>query len=639
MQRLFDSRVLLGLGIATGAVLGRVAPVGASGEVPVSSPIRLYGLAVGSNPTELFSASDLQLMADRFEIVSGLDGWGYQFPGAIDSLRALDPDVTVLTYWEAMGVQGNAARLAEIDLEEPAFIHSGDPASLTAIEHDGQTLITFRQDARHRTLHQNYAPPGVEAYVVEFAASQDDVFMPLGAPVLETGQFIYQVNDDVVDPQRVYRVRTRLLDGSEVNYSWTASVDPTVTTRISSGCVFGSGQMSVICYGDCPADPADVVLEADLDNDRQFEPSESFAFTNVEDLPDGGRCYSGQVAPFGVRFSYRIAVTGSSITRLPAEGAYQISTYNNRIQMRHTGSYLVWPDNKMWMFLSTQRLSDALSAGYNGMKLDFVLDTLDQHWTATGVPPDWQGTADTRIRDGIKELLISLHAQEPSALLSIQGYFVAADSSSHFENLAHADVGEIEYFAVGNFPSATTLQANTGEAFEAVWQTRAQGRTCAVFYRTDLSNYVGRLKGLAAYLLVMDEHVLLDFETVAVGGSFVYLPEWDVPLGEPTAIVNDWGDLMDPSGQPLLSREFESGLVVFNTHPTDAVTIELGESMYRLSVSGGLAPSVGGDGQAQYTAVRTVTLDPQEPAILVRNRPSIAASFDPHDFVLSHSYD
>jgi hypothetical protein len=607
-----------------------------------------------------FTEEETLVMATRFEVISGLDGHGYDFPGAIDDVRALNPDITVLSYWEAMGVQAVGSRMAAVDLEEDVFIHSADPASLVAVAHEGHTVLWFVQDARGRRQHQYHDPPGVSEYLVEVASSADGPFSLVGDPIPDLGPDFYRFEDDVVDPNRVYRVRSRLFSGEVVDYSWTISVDPDAPATIAAARMFSDGSMTALCYGDCPANPAGLRVDIDLDNDHVYSVGESFAFDVAEPYEDGSMLYTGTAtSPIVAGFrkldimkrgtppprrvvrtrqrqivdttpqpestglcGHRIVKVDSPEVCAPLSGSYQTGLYNNRVQMRLHGSYLVWPNHPTWMALVTQRLADALAAGYDGLRLDTALDTLELHWSATGLPPDWAGEEDPRIADAMDELLATLAAHEPNAILTINGFFSVRDPNSFYQYLNHVDGGDFEFFGIGQpFPSeGHDLLWNTAAAVEAIWQTRAQGRWAVAVAGAAVDNVIGRLKSFAVYLLVADEGVFFYNEIGFACQDVVYLPEWDVPLGPPVRSVDGWEDLLDPRGDLLLSREFENGWVFFNPDASRD-TLDFDPPMYRLSVTGGLSTLLGGDGVAHYTPVDTITLDHGDEAILVIDVP------------------
>ena len=111
----------------------------------------------------------------RFDLIAGLDGHGYNFPGAIDRFREIGGSTPVLCSASTMDIQAdvtNDTRFASINRHEQAFFHSADPASLRAIRMGGSVDLWFKPDARHRVLDDYNDAPRVKEYVVEYATAE-----------------------------------------------------------------------------------------------------------------------------------------------------------------------------------------------------------------------------------------------------------------------------------------------------------------------------------------------------------------------------------------------------------------------------------------------------------------------------------
>ncbi len=581
---------------------------------------QIFSLVVRQRPNHglWFTPAEFEAMASRYAVAAGLDGHGYNFPGPVGSLKALNPDVIALAHWDAMTVGIGDDRYRPSDIHESIFIHSAEPACLVPAVDDGVTKIWFRQDSRARLLNFTYVPPGVIEYLVEYAPTEDGPWTQLGSPINEYGAKIYTITDPVVDPNRFYRVRSRLGDGSLVDYSWPVAIDASATTTLAAGYINTGGAMHVRCYGDCPEDPADLRIDADLDNSHTFSFGERFYFDTLTTLLDGSKVYTGTldspIADF--LYNYRIVLETDPAVTEPREGAYQRGDINNRIQMRSFGSAYIWPNNTIWMNQTIQRLTDALAIGYDGIRLDFTFDSMDLFWAATGEPLNYS-PGDTVIRDQMIELLTALKAAHPTALVSINGLFTVVDPANFDTFTDIVDIGEVEFFAIGNDRASPELQTNTGQGMQAVFDLRAKDRMILLDSGVNVANLLGRMRTFGLYLLVSGEGVFFYTQTDNFLNDVVYLPEWDVQLGDAVREVTSFADLADSRDPALLSREFERGWVLFN-NSGDPVTIDLGEELWSLSMTGGLHEIVGGDGQAIYTPVTEVTLGAAEVAILVR---------------------
>jgi hypothetical protein len=606
------SLVLLAAGAAAGEPDGR------------HTPVHMVGIINRQKPeppgTPWFSPGELEVIAQRYEVVCGLDGHGYNFPGALPQVLARNSTVEALAYWEAMAVGGS--RLAAVDLDEDNFLHSGDPASLTATVHNGETLLFFLQDGRGRVQDYWYTPPGVIEYVVEVATQPGRPFTQLGSAIPDAGLSYYVAVDPVVSSQRVYRVRTRIAStGQLVEYSGEVSANPNATSTLAVGRLFDDGSACAVCYGDCPTDPVEVVIEADLDNDKVYQADERFPCTEYIELEDGGSMYTGFVGAPDVQdhISHRIVLAEDPAVRVPLAGSYQTGMYNNRIQMHKFGNYLVWPNREDWLNHTRERLDAVLASGYAGMRLDFVLDTLALPWSASGVLHDWQEN-DPRVRDAMAAFLATLRAEYPQARFDINGYFAQQHNASYWLYLPLVDGADFEFFAIGHQSMSPVLQYSTAEAVESIWLTRAMGRRAFALAGAHEENHEGRLNVLAIYLLAADEGTFLYNETDAGCQDVTWLPEWEAPLGDPLEDVDDWGDLLDTRGAALLARQFAHGEVLLNCD-NEPLTLTYNPKRYRLTVSGGLSKRVGGAGAATFEPVQQLTLGPDEGAVVLTSVP------------------
>lgn len=607
-----------------GAALAAAITGATTGETSPASPVRIFALIDRPKPeppAEWFSRLEYTVMAERFGRIAGPDGGGLDFPGPVDELTRRDPDATVLAQLDAMAVFPHDPRFAALDPVEDVFIHSADPASLTASMHGGRTVLWFRQDVRARQIAPGHTPPGVIYYAVEWSAGIGDPWMPLAA-VIENGEAFHRVEDPVVDLSRRYRVRARLADNSFVDYSGIVSVDPFAGTWIGVASLDRDGAMLVLAYGDAPADPSLVAIEADFDNDKVFGAGERLTLGAVEPAADGGMLYSGSTADPRVDrpLGFRAAIDD---VRLPEHGSYQIDPYNNRVQLRQTGALLLWPSHSAHVQQMIARLDEAMALGYAGMRLDNAFDTLEITWGATGVPPDWiVGSGDPRIVDGVEALLVAIGDHRPDAMLAVNGRWTVAAASSFFDRyMPHADAGDIEFFGIGDDPDSTVLQGDIGLSLAAVWTLRAMGRDAVCLAGATETNGVARIKALAMYLLCLGDGVWFYNEHGGAAEAVAHLPEWDVPLGPPVGETTGVGDLIDPHNPALLSRRFEHGRVVVN-NSLAAQPVDLGgQTVFRLAVTGGDSSLLGGDGLASYRPIATLTLASGEAAILIDRGP------------------
>jgi|GEM_PF-2997744 len=635
--RLPDLRVRRALrNIGTAVSVIAVCGSSAFGQAPAppESPVKLYGHMERMGPQWNYTEADLQFIADHFDVVVGLDGHSYDFPGVIGAFRQLNADTPVLCSWDTMAIQPTGERFAEVDVDESVFLHSADPGSLRVVRHNGQTIGWFRRDARAVQMHEFQEVLGVEEYIVEYSDSATGAFRALGAPIRENGSEFYRFVNSTTNTQRRYRIRSRLSGGSVVDYSWIAQANDGSSAQIALG-VMVPGIIAAVCYGDgCPTTAGDLILETDIDNDRVFGESdcsqaqgdalascERWPFQTVSAYGDGGLLYRGTInIPGDWRISYKVVHRTDPQVRCPLQGSYQRTGYNNRIQSLFH-SYLVWPDHPLWRSKIEQRLADCLAAGYDGMRLDFAFDTVDSQWIASGVPPDWTGPDDPRIADGVAGLLAELSASAPEATLVFNGFFSAANTRNYYRNLGEMDGAEFEFLGYGWDDLSTTLDPSTAAAMHGMWTTHQDGKWTVALAGHSPTNTTARLESLTLYLLLVHDNMYYFYSTDGPARNIPYFPEWDVPLGAPVSDLTAIADLVDPRGRALLSREFENGWVFFND-AARPVTVDLDGLYYLLSVTGGTSPEVGGDGAAHYTGIESLTIGANAAAIIVRQSPT-----------------
>lgn len=603
------------------------------------SPVQLFGLINRQNPATSISDDELALLSERYAAVSGLDGHGYNFPGAIASLRAIDAEMPVLCHTEAMAIQMDGGRYSQLDANENGFFHSADPASLRVLIHDGSTILWFKRDARAYSANGRYTAHGVLRYLVEAANAEEGPFELLSDSLIEDGSSYYYHQEAATDVSRFYRVRTQLGDLSEVVYSNPVQPDA-ATTSLGIVSMNRNGDFSVTCYGaDCPADAKDVVLQVDLNNNRVFDDGdctladgqttspdtcEREPATDRIVLGDGGVAYTGRLQRPTQKtlFSYRAILANVPTVVAPAEGrSYQVSGINNRLQMPSFGSLLVDPNDAVWRDQLEKRLLDCLDHGYNGMRLDFAFDSIDLPWIATGRAIDSELSRVAAIPTAVNSILDRLSVAAPTAILTFNGYYVATGQKPFFDSyLDSTDGADFEFFAFGFRRNATEIHSGTAEAAARILDVNRQGKWAIAVSRYEETNIAARLKSLTMYLLIAGDNVYYCCQTDRAGQNIPYFPEWDVPLGRPLAVLDELGALVDPRADRLFSRDFENGSVHYNAG-NQPIEIDLGETHHRLSVTGGLDPIVGGDGVAHYDPVTVLAIEPKDVAIVVHLLP------------------
>ncbi len=593
------------------------------------SPVRLMGEVNRMDPAVSISDAEMSVLATRYDFLAGLDGHGYQLPGAISRLRELNATLPVLCFADTMDILPNTGDdRAVMDLEEDAFFHSADPASLRVILGSGRAVLWFKQDARARYVHNYYTPPGVDYYVVESSGSAQGPWSSLGQPIHEdgigdlreeAGMAIYTFTDTAPSATKWYRVRSKIAGRvTPVAFSWPAQAEQ-ATEALPIVVLAPDGYFAVIYVGPHTPRSEDVILARDLNRNRVLGEDHELDAAESRIIESDYKLYYGEVNKPSWRTAYRAYLRQAPSVSVPLIGDSFTAqnSYNNRLQNKY-GAHLLKPDHGLWKDLMQARLERCLDSGFNGIRLDFTHDTLRPPWIANAPVSIREQETHARLPELVSDFLSSLGESAPEAAILFNGYFVTQDKNNYVEYLTHTHAADIEYFAFDS-PDSQTVLSNVFDAFEGIVQARFLGNAAIATVSTDRENTVSRMMSLALYLLIADE---LTFLWNAGDGSFQdipYFPEWDVPLGRAlVAPVQELSDILDPRG--VLRRDFENGVVFVNPEES-VVTLNLPELLFLLSVSGGYDPVLGGDGAATYTEVTQIELAGEKEAILVRRRP------------------
>ena len=585
---------------------------------PPSSPVQ----AVASVNRSQFSPLEWDALVNEFDMVIGLTAAGYDFPGRIDEFRAVNQTTPVLTYVELTGIQGGNIgddRYDQYDVVEDVFFHTAEPASLRVYNVSGGLAMTWIRDSRDRSGGA-YTAPGVEEYLIEKAPSETGPWSEAIAPFAEDGSFFHTVTLPGADTSAWYRIRSRLADDRIVDYAWPTQPDTSPTVIVSG--IFVGTTFSAVVYGpDAPTDPADLRLQVDVNRNRVWEPQEHVVATDRVSLGDGYWEYSGTTGSAVPTANYRFRLTNVSGVGAPADGeSYSPSRRNSRLQTRF-GAFIFKPDHPLAETIHTQRLHDALDAGYNGLHLDFAYDDMSPTWiSAADVVPREQAEADN-LPNSVRDLIGVLQADQPNAIIHFNGYFVAENPANFYAYLDEATGAAFEFFVFGFQHGVTEIHPSTTRSVDNIIETSHQRNKNSVAVTLEAAdNVVARLKALALYLVIAHEKIYFAY-TSTDHQSVDWYPEYRVPLGTPLIPTLDGSNHVHPSSPNVVFRKYTHGQVLFNLSETTPFVLDLPETHYRLSVTGGLDPIVGGDGRAFYVPVDRVTIAPRDGVILVTDPP------------------
>jgi hypothetical protein len=126
---------------------------------------------------------------------------------------------------------------------------------------------------------------------------------------------------------------------------------------------------------------------------------------------------------------------------------------------------------------------------------------------------------------------------------------------------------------------------------------------------------------LARHLLV--ERAGTSFSFAPSCTELSYFPEWEQPLGTPTQTVSSIRSLQVLVHQvqvlvhQVYARSFTNGIVMVNPKNTTSRPITLAQPYLEVVPTGGVVPSLGGDGQVELVPVMQIQLAPHTGVMLL----------------------
>lgn len=572
------------------------------------SPVRLISEMNRMNPQNTVTDQELSALTQH-DMIAGADGHGLNFPGIIEKIRELNSDIPVLCYGSVMQVMPDDSVdfMQRLDPNEDAFYHCGDPAGLYIIDKGNTHEVWFRQDARAVQYYQYYEPPGVVYYTLEGSISENGPWEYIQTISEDSNLFVepdipwYRVTSKEI--YSWYRLKTKLSDVDDpVPYSWPAEIRsqdiyfPIVQINPDfSGC-------TTLVVVDSEISPEDILFQVDVNHDREFDiETESMPFEEKIEHDVYIR-YNAvlpvQIAWIAIRIKYNENV--SPITVFPS--------YNNRLLTRYF-SQLVKPDNSIWYSIVSGRLSDALLADYDGIRLDFAYDNIELFWISSALVSDREKSHHDSLPSLVGQFLENLKTDYPDATIMFNGRFTVEDPANYFGYLSKVDGADFEYFMRRNI-----LQPDFVFHMISMLETCNRNKFAVMTVAPDKLDVDSRLKSLALYLLIINDRLFYNCVTNDWFGSVSYFPEYDIPLGNPLIKITTIYPLLDQRG--LLIRKFRNGEVYFNLRDIP-IEILLDHSCFLVGASGGYSEKLGGDGHLTYEEVSSITLQPLSEAILL----------------------
>lgn len=589
-----------------------VQPQSGTGHEQASSRSVFARLVYSINKGSQLSATDWRILIQHADLVFGLDGHGYEFPGYLARFRAAKPETPVYAFMTAMALQrvdDSDDRFKRLDRHEDAFLHCADPASLKVILSGGAARLFWVRDLRNSPSQGFSNPIGISEYVIETAATKEGPWTAAGTPVAESGRAYYQATIPA-SAAPWYRLRSRFKDSGELGlFSWPSRPDRSPTgfayVQLNPDMTFRVGM-----WGKGPEHPEDVVLE--WGNQERWGRATTASTRSA--TADGLTEYVGTVVtpPKSGAWVARIRDQKSGMTSMVLDPRRR----NNRIADRN-GAYLFKPDDQHVLAMFHERLAKMQKLKVTGLRLDFALDSYPA-WYVAAVPGG-EDAAYADIKPRVTALLKTLKASHPWCKLWINGISVPSAVTGIADYMTIVDGADCEFIGWSN--PADTSPFRDADMLDGVIGVAHKGdRPVACYALAGATNAEARLTSIARYWLVYRDNVYYQFTSLDNHQSVDYLPEFDLDMGEPDrSRLESRRDLIDGS---VYRRTFARGQAIYNPG-TSAVTVELGGSYYAVGLSGGHSLKQGGDGTVQFDGPRTTVVVPPKRGVIVVKEPKL----------------
>ncbi len=555
-------------------------------------------LGFSFNKARGLTGEEWSALTQYADLVLGLDGHGYDFPGLLDDFRAARPDVPLYCFVTAMAMQRqdiNDWRFKRLDHDETAFLHVGDPASFKAVIVNGKTRLFWVRDYRISPSSGYPNPPGVTSYQIESAPAKDGPWTGEGQPMPENGTAYYEARTSAADPNRWYRLRSRLADtGEYAAYSWPTRPDAAAVgftyMKVAQDLTFTAG-----IWGEGPQNPSSVVLEWG----RAGQWGYASIATAKGPTVDGVTEYTGRVTryPSSGHWVIRLRDTSRNVTSMMFEPARR----NNRLIDRF-GAHFFKPDHPLGLSVHKGRLAEAEALGLAGMRLDFVVDSYPT-WLAPAAPVG-EDAAWADIEPRTIAMLDELKAAYPRMKLVLNGISVTSHYTGIYDFLPHADGADCEYIGWSS-PNATEPFRDADMLDGVIGVAHVRQRPVTGYSYAAADNIDARITSIARYWLIFTPHVYYHYQTADAHQSVDYFPEYDIDMGHPVRpLLASRADLIDGG---IYRREYTRGTACYNPG-SSPVLVNFASPRYVVRLHGGRSPKQGGGGYFQYEGPATSTV-------------------------------
>ncbi|MDH7515952.1 MAG: putative glycoside hydrolase [Bacteroidota bacterium] len=490
----------------------------------------------------------------------------------ISIIRRYSPDMLVLHYKDMVALHATFPEYQRVSLDEYAFLHCGDPASLGLFLRGDTASLLWVPDRRS---------VDVRYYRIETSVDSTGGFHTL----VDSAEAGKELRVRLPKSAAWIRVVSILEDGTALHYGTPVPVvspkreQPALAVRTIS-ITRNPGRAAILVeavpLGDVRPDSVAFFCDTNRDNTidavRERIPAtfDSGRWKVEFTVSEGDRNYGG--------YEFFItAFAGAETVRTPSSGLYS-TNINNRLMNDYYGFFVMDVGSSTWrQAMFAEVLQAFATAGYNGLFEDDTWYRVER-WGCDAYPPiaysDAEWNANMRAALDSMRLVI---APRPAFF---NGLYAAKSDSL----LLHADGGMTEGFAYTHWSGALSGGSWKSLADIGLRCSRVFRKTWLALGGAPFDDPEGRMYVLGSYFLVCDS--LTMYANATNYQEFSHFPEFDIPLGKALTPVYDRIDTLlrpaMPGMAPCYVREFENGTVVVNPHATLPARFDPGERRGRL---------------------------------------------------------
>ena len=500
--------------------------------------------------------------------------------------HAVNPNLPILHYKDIVALHSLFDEYAAVNLDEHAFLHSADPASLSFVERGDSASLFWFSD--RRTLD-------IAGYRIYHSA---DSLGPWNI-LIDSIYSITQCTLKISNADQWIKIVTQLNNQSELNYGLPVRISstplkvPRLAVR-SIGAPRDTSSVQIHIEAESIGEdiPDSVVLVMDINRDNTVDTLRErwkMTYTGSRWITDKIISISGITTHGGYEFSL-FAYKNKKRFDFPEAGIYS-TNLNNRIMNDYYNFFVMDIGSSTWRKAYINEVLKTFNTqGYNGLFEDDTWYKVER-WGVDVYPQigysdfDWQ-----------KNLFLFLDSIKLS-IAPRPAYFNGLYAAQAETLLVHTDGGMTEGFAYTSWSGYVT-----GDYWKVLCTAglRAQHLYKKMFLAlggTPADDFEGRMYALCSYRLVADS--LSIFANASDYQTFAHYPEFDIPLGKPLERadldIDDLKRVFTPNNTAYYSRQFEYGTVVVNPDPSKFIVMN--------TVSGMTSPSLSGDSITGYSTV------------------------------------